>query len=109
MIPAYSTSARGKTRDLLSTKDQYVAQRARGAYIASVCQPEAAYDLSIAPQVSQEPTDDQIKALNKRIRWQIDKTARGLRFIPLNHGTLRLVTYTNTSHANNKDLSSQIG
>jgi hypothetical protein len=89
--PVSATSARGKTRDSLSKKDQYVAQRARGAYIASFCQPEAAYDLSIAAQVSQEPTDDQIKALNKRIRWQIDKASRGLRFVPLNHETLRLV------------------
>jgi Reverse transcriptase (RNA-dependent DNA polymerase) len=56
--PVSTTSARGKTRDSLSTKDQYVAQRARGAYIASVCQPEAAYDLSTAAQVSMEPTDD---------------------------------------------------
>src|SRR5271170_5765081 len=29
------------THDLLAPKDQYIAQRARGAYIASVCQPEA--------------------------------------------------------------------
>ena len=28
--------------------DQYIAQRARGAYIATVCQPEAAFDLSFA-------------------------------------------------------------
>ncbi len=38
---ADSTSSRGITRKKLSTKEQYWAQRAIGAYIASVCQPEA--------------------------------------------------------------------
>ena len=61
------TSSRGTVRQNLSTKDQYVAQRARGAYIASVCQPEAAYDLSVAAQ-SVEPTEQDVKALNKRIQ-----------------------------------------
>ena len=31
-------------------KDQYIAQCVRGAYIAIVCQPESAYDLSFAAQ-----------------------------------------------------------
>jgi hypothetical protein len=82
-------------------------QPLRRAY--EIIKSEAAYNLSIAAQVSQEPTDDQIKALSNQIRWQIDKAACGLRFIPLTHETLRLVTYTDASHANNKDLSSQIG
>jgi hypothetical protein len=46
--PAASTSSRGVTRTLLTPKDQYIAQRARGAYIASVCQPEASFNLSFA-------------------------------------------------------------
>ena len=44
---ATSTGSRGATRTL-TPKDQYIAQRARGAYIASVCQPEASFDLSFA-------------------------------------------------------------
>ena len=107
--PMSTTSARGNTRDMLSTKDQYVAQRARGAYIASVCQPEATFDVSVAAQVSQEPTDEQIKALNKRIQWQMEHDKRGIKFVPLNLEEVRLVVYTDASHANNLDLSSQIG
>jgi hypothetical protein len=42
------TSSRGEVRQAVTTKDQYVAQRARGAYIATVCQPKAAFDLSFA-------------------------------------------------------------
>jgi len=40
------TSSRGEIRKAVTPTDQYVAQRARGAYIATVCQPEAAFDLS---------------------------------------------------------------
>lgn len=42
---------RGKVRKGASPKDQYIAQRARDAYIATVCQPEASLDLSFASQV----------------------------------------------------------
>jgi hypothetical protein len=50
---------------------QYTEQRARGAYIASTCQPEASFDLSVAAQ-AQQPSDEDIKALNKRLKWQME-------------------------------------
>ena len=46
---------------------QYTEQRARGAYIASTCQPEASFDLSAAAQ-AQHPSDKDIKALNRRLK-----------------------------------------
>jgi hypothetical protein len=52
-------------------QQEYIAQRARGAYIASICQPEAAYDLSTAAQVT-EPTTADMETLNARIQWQMD-------------------------------------
>jgi hypothetical protein len=103
-----TTSSRGAVRQNLTIKDQYIAQRARGAYISSVCQPEAAYDLSVAAQAV-EPTENDIKKLNKRIQWQIENAARGLRFVKLEKDTLRLLVFTDASFANNRDLSSQIG
>ena len=103
-----STSSRGLIRTNLTTKEQYVAQRARGAYIASVSQPEAAYDLSVAAQAI-DPTENDIKALNKRIQWQIENAARGLCFVTLKKDTLCLLMFSNALFANNKDLLSQIG
>ncbi|TAQ90470.1 hypothetical protein B7494_g1202 [Chlorociboria aeruginascens] len=44
-------STRDVTRKSLTPKDQYVAQRAKGAYIATVCQPKAAFNLSFAAQL----------------------------------------------------------
>jgi hypothetical protein len=43
-----TTNSKGAVRQNLNIKDQYIAQRVRGAYISSVCQLEAAYDLSVA-------------------------------------------------------------
>jgi hypothetical protein len=60
----------------------YVEQRARGAYIATICQPEAAFDLSIAAQ-SKEPTKEDVTTLNKRLQWQLDHLDRGLKYIPV--------------------------
>ena len=84
---ASTTSNRGTVRTNLSSKEQYVAQRARGAYVASICQPEASFDLFYAAQ-SIEPTTDDIFALNARLQWQMDNHSRGLKFIKLDSTTL---------------------
>jgi len=86
----------------------YVEQRARGAYIASICQPEATFDLSVAAQ-HQEPSKDDAIALNKRLQWQMDNMDRGLTYIPLDLSKAKLFVFVDGSFANNKDLSSQIG
>jgi hypothetical protein len=104
---ATSTGSRGVTRTL-TPKDQYIAQRARGAYIASVCQPEASFDLSFAAQVI-NPVENDAKALNRRLEWQINNPRRGLKFVKLDTSTLQLLVFTDASFANNKDLSSQMG
>lgn len=106
--PIDLVGSRGQIRKAVTPKDQYVAQRARGAYIATVCQPEAAFDLSFAAQVT-NPKEDDGKALNKRLQWQIDHFDRGLRFVKLDTTTLRLLVFSDAAFANNHDLSSQIG
>jgi hypothetical protein len=106
--PADIVNSRGKLRKDVSTRDQYVSQRALGAYIASMCQPEASFDLSFAAQTT-DPQKEDIKALNKRLEWQLENSTRGLRFIKLDITTLKLIVFTDASFANNKDFSSQIG
>jgi hypothetical protein len=106
---------KGQTDQLrtINTSDKdatqhYIVQRARGAYIASVCQPEAAFDLSTAAQTT-TPGPDDFKNLNVRIQWQIDNPDRGLIFVPLKLEEAKLFIFTDGSFANNKDLSSQLG
>ena len=78
-------------------------------YFAFVCQLEAAYDLLVAAQVAELiKTEKDVKALNKRIQWQIENAAKGLHFVKLEKDSLQLLVFTNASFANNKDLSSQI-
>lgn len=101
------TNTRGSSKPL-NVKEQYVAQRARGAYIASLSQPEMACALSLAAQAI-DPDEADIKRLNDSIHWQQENAARGLRFVHLDINTLRLFAFTDASFANNKDYSSQIG
>ena len=103
-----STSSRGVTRGLLTPKDQYIAQRAKGAYIALVYQPEALFNLSFTTQAI-NPKEVDIRELNKRLSQQIQNLYRGLKFIILEAKTLQLLVFIDASFTNNKDLSSQIG
>ena len=64
--------------------------------------------ISVAAQ-HQEPTKDDVTALNKRLKWQLDHLDRGLEYIPLDIPTAKLFVFVDGSFANNKDFSSQIG
>jgi hypothetical protein len=66
-IDTIITNARGKMRIKLIIKEQYVTQRAREAYLTSICQSEASFDLSHAAQ-SIEMSSDDIIILNKRLQ-----------------------------------------
>jgi len=77
-----------------------VEQRAYGAYIASIYQPKALFDLSIAAQ-HQEPTKDNVLALNKRLSWQINHLNWGLHYVPINLPTAKLFIFVNRSFINN--------
>ena len=103
-------SSRGTVRRNVSPTDQYVAQRARGAYLATLSQPEAAFDLSRAAQVTKDNIGtDGISFLNSRIQWQKENASRGLKYVRLDEKSLRMIIFADSSFANNTDLSSQIG
>jgi hypothetical protein len=59
-------SARDKIRTMLIFRNQYIAQRAREAYLILICSSEASFDLFRAAQ-SIEITSDDIISLNKRL------------------------------------------
>ena len=89
-------------------QQEYLEQRARGAYIASICQPEALFDLSVAAQ-HKNPTAAEVRTLNKRLDWQMKNLDRGIKYIPLDLQHAKLFVFVDGSFANNEDLSSQIG
>ncbi len=53
-------------------------------------------------------SSDDINILNKYLQWQIINQIRELRYVKLNQSSLRLMIFTNSSFANNRDLFSQI-
>ena len=73
-----------------------------------MCQPEASFDVSFAAQTT-NPQEEDVAALNMRLKWQIVNKQRGLTFINLEIKTLRLYAFADASFANNHDFSSQIG
>ncbi|KAI1002810.1 hypothetical protein K3495_g5393 [Podosphaera aphanis] len=89
-------------------KKAYIQQRARGAYLASICQPEACYELSVAAQIQnpyQRPyhqTKWKIELAKESPRARIEKCISR----PISRETL---CFCGASFANNADLSSQIG
>jgi hypothetical protein len=60
-------NSRSKIKFALISKKQYVAQRAREAYVASICQFKTSFDLSFAAQ-SIEISSENITILNKRLQ-----------------------------------------
>jgi hypothetical protein len=105
---ADSVSSRGKVRRNMTPKEQYISQRALGAYVATMSQPEAAFDLSFAAQMT-DPGKADIDLLNKRLQWQSENTTRGLRFVKVDMETAKLMVFADASFAGNRDLSSQMG
>ncbi len=108
-IESIITNARSKVRTQLISKKQYVIQRAREAYLTSICQFEASFDLSHAAQFTDWTfCQDDVIALNKRLQWQINNQIRKLQYVKLNQASLQLVIFSDSFFANNRDLSSQI-
>jgi hypothetical protein len=62
--------------------------------------------LSYAAQMS-EPTWDDAQFLNRCLQHQM--IAPGIRFVHLDEASLHLIAYTDSSFANNRDHTSQIG
>jgi hypothetical protein len=61
------TSSREEIRKMITLKDQYIVQRARDAYIATISQFEASFDLSFAVQTINLKEED-AKRLNQRLQ-----------------------------------------
>jgi hypothetical protein len=60
-------SSRGQIRKSITSKNQYVAQRARETYIVIMTQSEASFDLFLAAQITNSKEED-AKKLNRRLQ-----------------------------------------
>jgi hypothetical protein len=100
--------SREQIRKMVTSKDQYVAQRARSAYIATMTQSEASFDLSLIVQITNFKEED-AKRLNRRLQWQLNYSIRELNFVRLKiiPSSLKLMIFTDASFAH-VNLHSQI-
>ena len=57
----------------------------------------------------QNLTEKEIQALNKRLEWQLKNLDRGIKYIALDLDHMKIFVFIDSSFANNKDFSSQIG
>jgi hypothetical protein len=94
----------GKKLEKATDSPTYVQRRARGAYIATICQPEASFDLLAAAQIT-NPGKKEIAKLNRRINWQHKNLDRKLNYVPIDFNTIKLFVMINASFANNADLT----
>ncbi len=94
---------------MITFKDQYIVQKARDVYIATISQFEAIFDLSFAAQTINLKEED-AKRLNQRLQWQLNNLIRELRFVSLdvNLNQLKLMIFIDAAFANTLDLHSQI-
>ncbi len=101
-------SSRGQIRKMVTSKDQYVAQRARDAYIVTMTQSEVSFDFFLIAQITNSKEED-AKRLNKRLQWQLDHSIKRLNFVRLKiiSSSLKLMIFIDASFAN-VNLHSQI-
>ncbi len=90
------------------SKDEFVSQRSRGAYIASVCRPDTSFGFGFAAQ-HVRPETKQARELNKSIEQILSAKDYGLKFVKLDIKTLYFAVFVDSSFANNPDFSSQLG
>ena len=100
-------SARDIVKKKLISKNQYVIQRARNAYVISICQFEAFFDLAYAAQVINVISNN-IALLNKRLTWQIENKSRKLKYVKFDFNSLRLVVFIDSFYVNNRNFIFQI-
>ena len=89
-------------------KDDYISQRARGAYIASICSPETCVDFSLAAQHI-SPGKSEVQKLNKALKHLMDTKELGLNFVKLDMESLSFGVFIDAAFANHPDMRSQLG
>ncbi len=100
-------SSREEIKKMITSKDQYVAQRAKEVYIVIVSQSETSFDFFFDAQIINSKEKD-AKRLNQRLQWQLNNLIRELHFVSLNRNQLRLMIFTDVVFVNTFDLHSQI-
>lgn len=88
--------------------DEYVAQRARGSYIASICRPDCVFSFFQAAQYPR-PTEANARALNCAIVSCKQGVTQKLTFVLLDIETMHVAVFIDASFACNHNFTLQLG
>lgn len=91
-----------------ATLQRFIAERARGAYLASVSRPDLTYGFAACSQF-RTPTATPISLLNNTIANAYKHHSRCLQYLPLDIATCHIAVFADASFGNNKNMSLQIG
>ena len=100
-------SAKNIVKKKLISKNQYVIQRTRNAYVILIRQFETFFDLTYAAQIINVILND-IALLNKRLTWQIENKSRKLKYVKFDFDSLRLMIFIDSFYVNNRNFIFQI-
>lgn len=90
-------------------RDDFVSTRAKAQYIGNCTRPDICAAVQLLASSTTTPEEKDYKSLEAVVR-RCNATANvGLKYVPLDMKTLRLVLFTDASFANTKNLKSQIG
>lgn len=101
----------GKLKELdvnSATSENFVAEQARGAYIAAICRPDATYVFSAASQITDPKMKDMI-SLNKTMAAMLKSKEKGIRFVPLDLDSMFMAVFVDAGFGANPDSSSPLG
>lgn len=88
-----------------ATKDEQVAERARGAYITVTCHPQVTYAFSIASEIT-DLQKNIFKNLKKMIRTMLNRVDKGIEFVSHDLDSLVMAIFVDADFAANADSSS---
>jgi hypothetical protein len=93
-----------------NTQDELISVRAAMQYIATTSRPDLAASCQLlASRMGLHADSASYKQMNALVEIGIDSASEGLRFVPLDLESLRVVVFADASFANTSDYRSQIG
>lgn len=93
----------------VKTAEEFISARAAIQYIGVSTRPDLCAPAQLLATTVDKVNDQDIKDLNKLIKFCKETKDIGLKFVPIDMDSARLLLFTDASFANTKDLKSQLG
>lgn len=92
-----------------NTAKEFHSIRAKLQYVGVMTRPDICSQIQLLSNGNSDPTDEDIKRLNKTVKWCKKTSDIGLNYVPLDLESTKLVLFTDASFANARNHKSQLG